>query len=551
MTEPKPIEGEYDYAIVGAGSAGCVLANRLSADPRKRVLILEAGGRDNWIWFHIPVGYLFAIGNPRSDWMFKTEAVPGLNGRALNYPRGKVIGGSSSINAMIYMRGQSADYDHWRQLGLTGWGWDDVLPFFKKHESHFLGASDHHAVGGEWRIEHPRVRWDLLDAFRTAAEQAGIRRIDDFNTGDNEGSCAYHVNQKYGRRWSAARGFLKPALRRANLRLETGCLVEAVTFDGKRASGVRFRQNGESRLARCRGEVILAAGSIGSIQVLQLSGVGPAAHLQEHGIPVVLDRPGVGENLQDHLQLRLIYKVTGARTLNVDYHSRFGFAQMMLNYALFRRGPLTMAPSQLGIVTRSDPKRERANIQYHVQPLSLDRFGEPLHTFPAFTASVANLHPTSRGHVRLKSADPADKPAIQPNYLATDEDRHIAADSIRVTRNIVRQPALAPFKPEEYLPGTAADGDEEGLIKAAGEIGTTIFHPVGTAKMGLPSDPLAVVDGRLRILGLDGIRVIDASVMPTITSGNTNTPTIMIADKAAGMMIEDRRGAASTTRKAA
>jgi choline dehydrogenase-like flavoprotein len=386
-----------------------------------------------------------------------------------------------------------------------------------------------------------RADFTVVDAFRTAAEQAGIRRIDDFNTGDNEGSCAYHVNQKYGRRWSAARGFLKPALRRANLRLETGCLVEAVTFDGKRASGVRFRQNGESRLARCRGEVILAAGSIGSIQVLQLSGVGPAAHLQEHGIPVVLDRPGVGENLQDHLQLRLIYKVTGARTLNVDYHSRFGFAQMMLNYALFRRGPLTMAPSQLGIVTRSDPKRERANIQYHVQPLSLDRFGEPLHTFPAFTASVANLHPTSRGHVRLKSADPADKPAIQPNYLATDEDRHIAADSIRVTRNIVRQPALAPFRPEEYLPGTAADGDEEGLIKAAGEIGTTIFHPVGTAKMGLPSDPLAVVDGRLRILGLDGIRVIDASVMPTITSGNTNSPTIMIAEKGAAMVLEDAR----------
>ncbi len=541
MTDLKPIEGDYDYIIVGAGSAGCVLANRLSADPNKRVLILEAGGRDNWIWFHIPVGYLFAIGNPRSDWMFKTEAVPGLNGRALNYPRGKVIGGSSSINAMIYMRGQAADYDHWRQLGLTGWGWDDVLPYFKKHESHFLGAGEHHAVGGEWRIEHPRVRWDLLDAFRTAAEQAGIRRIDDFNTGDNEGSCAYHVNQKFGRRWSAARGFLKPVLNRQNLRLETGCLVEAVTFHGKRASGVRFRQNGETKLARCRGEVIMAAGSIGSIQVLQLSGVGPGAHLQEHGIPVVLDRPGVGENLQDHLQLRLIYKVTGAKTLNADYHSKFGFAQMMMNYALFRRGPLTMAPSQLGIVTRSDPKRERANIQYHVQPLSLDRFGEPLHTFPAFTASVANLHPTSRGHVRLRSADPADKPAIQPNYLATDEDRHIAADSIRVTRNIVRQPALARFRPEEYLPGTVADHDEDGLIRAAGEIGTTIFHPVGTAKMGLPSDPMAVVDERLRIIGLDGIRVIDASVMPTITSGNTNSPTIMVAEKGAAMIREDAR----------
>ncbi len=541
MTEPKTIEGEYDYVIAGAGSAGCVLANRLSANPNNRVLLLEAGGRDNWIWYHIPVGYLFAIGNPRSDWMFKTESVPGLNGRALNYPRGKVIGGSSSINAMIYMRGQAGDYDHWRQLGLTGWGWGDVLPYFKQHENHFLGEGDHHAVGGEWRIEHPRVRWDLLDAFRMAAEQAGIKRIDDFNTGDNEGSCAYHVNQKRGRRWSAARGFLKPVLNRQNLRLETECMVEAVTFDGKRVNGVRFRQNGETKLARCRGEVIMAAGSIGSIQILQLSGVGPAAHLKERGIPIVLDKPGVGENLQDHLQLRMIYKVTGAVTLNETYASLPGRAKIFLDYALFRKGPLTMAPSQLGIFTRSDAKRERANIQYHVQPLSLDRFGEPLHTFPAFTASVANVQPTSRGFVRLKSADPADKPAIQPNYLSTDEDRRVAADSIRVTRNIVRQRALAPFKPVEYLPGTVADDDEAGLVKAAGEIGTTIFHPVGTAKMGLPSDPMAVVDGRLRIFGLQGIRVVDASVMPTITSGNTNSPTIMIAEKGATMIREDAR----------
>jgi choline dehydrogenase len=542
MAEAKAIEGEYDTIIVGAGSAGCVLANRLSADPANRVLLLEAGGRDNWIWYHIPVGYLFAIGNPRSDWMFKTESVPGLNGRVLNYPRGKVIGGSSSINAMIYMRGQSRDYDHWRQLGLTGWGWDDVLPFFKQHENHFLGEDDHHAAGGEWRIEHPRVRWDLLDAFRTAAEQAGIKRIDDFNTGDNEGSCAYHVNQKRGRRWSAARGFLKPVLNRQNLRLETECLVEAVSFDGKRANGVRFRKNGEAKLARCRGEVIMAAGSIGSTQILQLSGIGPAAHLREHGIPIVLDKPGVGENLQDHLQLRMIYKVTGAVTLNETYASLPGRAKIFLDYALFRKGPLTMAPSQLGIFTRSDKTRERANIQYHVQPLSLDRFGEPLHAFPAFTASVANVQPTSRGFVRLKSADPADKPAIQPNYLSTDEDKRVAVDSIRVTRNIVRQQALAPFKPEEYLPGAVADDDEAGLVKAAGEIGTTIFHPVGTAKMGLPSDPMAVVDGRLRVFGLQGIRVVDASVMPTITSGNTNSPTIMIAEKGAAMIRQDAKG---------
>jgi len=545
MADATPYEGEFDYIIVGAGSAGCVLANRLSADPHKRVLLLEAGGKDNWIWFHIPVGYLFAIGNPRSDWMFKTEAVPGLNGRALNYPRGKVIGGSSSINAMIYMRGQAADYDHWRQLGLTGWGWNDVLPYFKKHENHFMGAGDLHAVGGEWRIEYPRVRWDLLDAFRIAAEQAGIKRIDDFNTGENEGSCAYHVNQKRGRRWSAARGFLKPVLRRQNLQLETGCLAEKVEFDGRRAVGVRWRQSGTTYTARCRGEVILAAGSIGSTQLLLLSGVGPSAQLQDFGIPVVLHKPGVGENLQDHLQIRMIYKVSDVVTLNETYASRLGRAKIMFDYAMFRRGPLTMAPSQLGIVTRSDPRRERANIQYHVQPLSLDRFGEPLHTFPAFTASVANLHPTSRGFVRLKSADPADAPLIQPNYLSTDEDRHVAADSIRVTRRIVAQPALAPYAPVEFLPGVAVAGnnDEAALVKAAGDIGTTIFHPVGTAKMGRSSDAMAVVDERLRIIGLDGIRVIDASVMPTITSGNTNSPTIMVAEKGATMMLEDARSA--------
>src|SRR5262245_39314590 len=494
MTEPAASEGEYDYIIVGAGSAGCLLANRLSADAGMRVLLLEAGGMDNWIWFHIPVGYLFAIGNPRADWMFRTEPEEGLNGRSLAYPRGKVIGGSSAINAMIYMRGQAADYDHWRQLGLAGWSWDDVLPFFKQHEDHFLGPSDVHAVGGELRIEPPRVRWDILDAFRDAAREAGIASIDDFNCGDNEGSCVFHVNQRRGRRWSAARAFLDPIRSRPNLRIVTGCLVDGLVLDGARAAGVRWRQGGVAGSARCRREVVLAAGALGSVQLLKLSGIGPVAELADMGIPIAYERPGVGENLQDHLQLRLIYRVSGVKTLNESYRSLLGRAAMGLDYALRRRGPLTMAPSQLGLFTRSDPTRARADIQFHVQPLSLDKFGDPLHTFPAFTASVANLQPASRGVVRLRSRDPADKPVIKPNYLSADDDRRVAADSVRVARKIARQPALARFHPVEYLPGPAVGEDDATLVKAAGDIGTTIFHPVGTAKMGRSSDPAAVVD---------------------------------------------------------
>jgi choline dehydrogenase-like flavoprotein len=462
----------------------------------------------------------------------------------LNYPRGKVIGGSSAINAMIYMRGQAADYDHWRQLGLNGWGWDDVLPFFKRHENHFMGESAAHATGGEWHIEAPRVRWDLLDAFRTAAEQAGIKAITDFNCGDNEGCCAFHVNQQRGRRVSAARAFLKPVLKRANLRLETGCLVESLIFEGRRAAGVRWRQgnDGAVRSARCRGEIVLAAGAIGSPQILMLSGIGPGEHMREHGIDVVLDRPGVGANLQDHLQLRLIYKVQGIATLNERYHAPLGFVGMLAEYVLFRRGPLTMAPSQLGLFTRSDRDQPRANLQYHVQPLSLDKFGEPLHKFPAFTASVCNLQPTSRGTLRLRSRAPADAPAIRPNYLSTDQDRRIAVSAIRLTRRIAAQPALARFHPEEYLPGAAfRDEDEAALVKAAGDIGTTIFHPVGTAKMGLSSDPMAVVDERLRVSGIERLRVIDASVMPTITSGNTNAPTMMIAERGAALVRADAK----------
>ncbi len=541
MAGAAPIEGEFDYIVVGAGSAGCVLANRLSADPSKRVLVLEAGGRDNWIWFHIPVGYLFTIGNPRADWMFKTEPEAGLNGRSLNYPRGKVIGGSSAINGMIYMLGQAGDYDHWRQLGLPGWSWDDVRPFFRKHVDHFLKDSEHHGVGGEWRVEAPRLSWEILDAFREAAIQYGIPAVNDFNTGDNEGICYFHVNQKFGRRWSAARGFLKPVLNRRNLRLESGCLVEGLDFTRRRARGVRWRQNGELRSAKCRGEIVLAAGAIGSPHLLMLSGVGPAAHLAEFGIPLVLDRPGVGQNLHDHLQLRTIYKVSGVKTLNTQYASLVGRLGMGLDYALRRRGPMTMAPSQLGAFTKSDRTQATANIQYHVQPLSLDKFGESLHPFPAFTASVTNIRPTSRGALMLKSADPSSAPAIKPNYLSTPEDRRVAADSIRVTRKIVAQPALRKYSPVEYLPGAAVGDDDDALARAAGDIGTTIFHPVGTARMGRDNDARAVVDARLRVIGLEGLRVIDASVMPSITSGNTNSPTMMIAEKGAAMILEDAK----------
>ena len=468
MSAVECLDGEYDYVVVGAGSAGCVVANRLSANPAHRVLVLEGGGRDRWIWFHIPVGYLFAIGNPRADWMFETEPEPGLNGRALKYPFGKVLGGSSAINAMISMRGQAQDYDHWRQLGLTGWGWDDVRPVFKRIDSHHGGETEHHGADGEWRVEAPRLRWDVLDAVAKAALEMGIPATPDFNTGDNTGVGYFHVNQKRGLRWSSARGFLKPALKRPNLRLETGVLVDGVLFDGTRAVGIRYIQDGQLKEVRVKGEVVLCAGAVGSPALLQRSGVGPADWLGEHGIAAVLDKPGVGRNLQDHLQQRVIYQVAGIKTLNETYHSLIGRALMGLEYALFQKGPLTMAPSQLGIFTHSSKQHEaRANIQFYIQPLSLDKFGDPLHRFPAITVAACNRQPTSRGTIRIRSTDPEAKPVIAPAYLSTDEDREVASDAIRVTRRLMRQAALRTVLADR-IPAWTSRGRRPGFARPRG-----------------------------------------------------------------------------------
>ena len=527
------LDGTFDYIIVGAGTAGCVLANRLTQDGKTRVLLLEAGGNDNYHWVHIPVGYLYCIGNPRTDWMMKTAAEPGLNGRSLTYPRGKLLGGCTSVNGMIYMRGQAADYDRWRQMGNVGWGWDDVLPYFLKSEDHYAGKTALHGAGGEWKVAKQRLSWPILLAVQEGAKEFGIMPRADFNDGDNEGSGFFEVNQSGGLRWNTAKGFLRPALKGKGLRLLTNAHTESLLLDGKSVTGVRFRWRGKTWEARAGKEVLLAAGAINSPKLLELSGIGQPQRLRDLGIEVAHESPSVGENLQDHLQIRTVYKVAGVTTLNTMFSSPLGKARIALEYALRQSGPMSMAPSQFGMFTKSDPSMQTPDLEYHVQPLSTDRLGDPLHRFSAITMSVCNLRPDSVGSVHVSSTDHDRQPDIRLNYLSAPRDRHVAVEAVKQARRILTARALSAYQPEEILPGPAVQSDAD-LLHAIGNIATTIFHPVGTCRMG--TDDGAVVTPDLKLRGMNGLRVVDASIMPRIVSGNTASPVVMIAEKAADMI---------------
>ncbi|MCK6451961.1 MAG: choline dehydrogenase [Alphaproteobacteria bacterium] len=525
----------YDYIVVGAGSAGCVLANRLSADPGTRVLLLEAGGRDWYPWIHIPVGYFKTMHNPMTDWCFKTEPDPGLNGRSIAWPRGKVLGGCSAINGLLYVRGQKQDYDHWRQLGNAGWSWEDVLPYFMRSEDQERGADAVHGVGGELAVSNMRVRRDVCDAYIRAAAELGIPARDDFNGEEQEGAGYFQLTARNGLRCSTATAFLKPVRRRPNLRIVTRALAERVRLDGRRATGIDYAVAGRKASAAARREVILAAGAISSPHLLELSGIGRAPVLQRLGIPVAHALPGVGENLQDHLQARAIYRST-VPTLNDEVNAWWRKLRIGIEYMLHRTGPMSMGASQLAIFARTRREVETPDVQFHIQPLSADHPGLGLHRFSAFTASVCQLRPESRGRILPRSPDPAAHPAIHPNYLATPGDEQTLLAGMRLSRRLAATAALRPYIAEEIRPGPDARTDAQ-LLDDARNTGATIYHPVGTCKMG--SDPMAVVDARLRVHGIRGLRVVDASIMPTLTSGNTNAPVIMIAEKAADMIRAD------------